>query len=255
MVKIVYQGCAYIGEYGLVRGGKAGNQTGGELRKGKWYLNERGWDVIRAHRPEVREAIARAMERAVANKHIGYDQGQRNTLIAAAKPHGYDPGLVDVDCETDCSALVHDCILFAGVPVGDFHTVNEPETLKATGEFDVLTDPLYTQHPDRLMRGDILCTPVSGHTVVILNDGAMAGVPLPVPEATTHPLLRLTSPDTTGPAVKQLQELLKSHGCEPGPIDGDFGPRTEAAVKKFQSQVHILDDGEVGPITWGKLLA
>ncbi|MBM3562447.1 MAG: peptidoglycan-binding protein [Alphaproteobacteria bacterium] len=62
-----------------------------------------------------------------------------------------------------------------------------------------------------------------------------------------------------GPAVKLLQELLKLAGSDPGPIDSDFGSKTEAAVKAFQ-QGHkdfenkpLLVDGVVGIRTWAAL--
>lgn len=50
-----------------------------------------------------------------------------------------------------------------------------------------------------------------------------------------------------GTDVEKLQKLLKIT------IDGDFGPKTEEAVKKFQKE-HKLDvDGIVGPKTWAAL--
>src|SRR5262249_52452379 len=59
----------------------------------------------------------------------------------------------------------------------------------------------------------------------------------------------------TGAAVSGLQKgLLKFGGAgsatDPGPADGTFGSRTEAAVKAYQ-QLHALqNDGVVGPRTW-----
>ncbi|MGP1384890.1 MAG: peptidoglycan-binding domain-containing protein [Thainema sp.] len=35
-----------------------------------------------------------------------------------------------------------------------------------------------------------------------------------------------------------------------GPIDGIFGPKTEAAVKVFQGEYRLVVDGIVGPQTW-----
>jgi hypothetical protein len=37
---------------------------------------------------------------------------------------------------------------------------------------------------------------------------------------------------------------------DPGPIDGNFGPRTEAAVRAYQTQQNITVDGIVGDQTW-----
>ena len=47
----------------------------------------------------------------------------------------------------------------------------------------------------------------------------------------------------------EIQTRLKSLGFDPGPLDGDWGRLTMAAVKAFQ-KAHGLDvDGIVGPIT------
>lgn len=58
--------------------------------------------------------------------------------------------------------------------------------------------------------------------------------------------LRLHS---SGPEVKALQNLLKEAGFNPGPMDGEFGPGTEQAVKAFQKSEGLLDDGIAGPRT------
>ena len=54
----------------------------------------------------------------------------------------------------------------------------------------------------------------------------------------------------SGTAVRQLQTALKEAGFDPGPIDGEFGPATETAVRAFQSEKGIAVDGVVGAITW-----
>lgn len=50
-----------------------------------------------------------------------------------------------------------------------------------------------------------------------------------------------------GDDVKTLQKIL---GIT---VDGDFGPRTEAAVKRFQGMQGLHADGVVGPATWRAL--
>jgi GH24 family phage-related lysozyme (muramidase) len=65
------------------------------------------------------------------------------------------------------------------------------------------------------------------------------------------PMLREGS---DGQHVKRLQILLAAKGFSPGPADGDFGPMTEQAVKRFQRTRGLEVDGIVGPRTWAALL-
>jgi peptidoglycan hydrolase-like protein with peptidoglycan-binding domain len=55
---------------------------------------------------------------------------------------------------------------------------------------------------------------------------------------------------STGAKVKELQQLLKSKGFNPGPIDGSFGSGTVRAVISFQKYKGLDADGVVGPMTW-----
>lgn len=75
---------------------------------------------------------------------------------------------------------------------------------------------------------------------------------VPRPPTTQLPTLRRGS---TGPYVTFLQARLTDLGFSPGPVDGVFGPQTEAAVKAFQSAYQLAVDGIVGPQTWGALLS
>ncbi|MFP2930943.1 peptidoglycan-binding protein [Pyxidicoccus sp. 3LG] len=54
---------------------------------------------------------------------------------------------------------------------------------------------------------------------------------------------------SSGQAVKTLQKSLEKLGYELGAVDGEFGPRTEAAVKRFQTKHNLEADGIVGPKT------
>jgi peptidoglycan hydrolase-like protein with peptidoglycan-binding domain len=53
--------------------------------------------------------------------------------------------------------------------------------------------------------------------------------------------------------VTELQNLLKRAGVPVGPVDGDFGPMTTAAVKRFQTSRGLPVDGIVGTGTWNAL--
>lgn len=57
-----------------------------------------------------------------------------------------------------------------------------------------------------------------------------------------------------GSHVIELQRLLAEDNVSPGPIDGAFGPATEAAVRVFQKRHGLTVDGVVGPATWRALL-
>jgi peptidoglycan hydrolase-like protein with peptidoglycan-binding domain len=49
--------------------------------------------------------------------------------------------------------------------------------------------------------------------------------------------------------IKELQQALTTAGYDPGPADGTFGRRTEAAVVAFQEANGLSVDGRVGPET------
>lgn len=77
--------------------------------------------------------------------------------------------------------------------------------------------------------------------------------PPEVPPETSEPIPPDYSKPTTrrgdfGPYVLQIQTALSAT-----PLDSDFGPITEDAVKKFQFEQGLESDGIVGPLTWGAL--
>ena len=181
---MVIIGSARIDENGHASGGQAGDQNGKEVSTQQYYLHEKGWNVLRAKEPQVREAIAQNMTWACANNNIGYDQGQNQTLYQTAKPVGFNCSLVGTPCETDCARLVRVCVLYAGVNVADFYTGNEKEALLATDAFDLVNVKL----PEELLRGDILVTKTKGHTVVVLTNGANAQPKQPISTPTEYKL-------------------------------------------------------------------
>lgn len=68
---------------------------------------------------------------------------------------------------------------------------------------------------------------------------------IPVADANAQPTLRRGS---EGDAVEKLQELIDVRA------DGDFGPKTEAALRGWQRRRALTADGICGPKTWAKLL-
>jgi peptidoglycan DL-endopeptidase CwlO len=85
--------------------------------------------------------------------------------------------------------------------------------------------------------------------------------PTTVPGATTTAAGRVVSNPSasvhlgdSGSGVKQIQTALVNHGYKVA-VDGQFGPQTAQAVKDFQKQNGLTQDGVVGPLTWAKLQA
>lgn len=64
--------------------------------------------------------------------------------------------------------------------------------------------------------------------------------------------VRLSINDTWG--TLQYQYILQDLGYYSGNVDGDHGPETDAAVRKFQSDKSLLVDGVVGDDTWAALI-
>lgn len=74
-------------------------------------------------------------------------------------------------------------------------------------------------------------------------------LPLP-PGGIHHPVLAIGS---RGPAVLELQAHLNTVSHSGLVTDGNFGPRTKAAVVGFQTFFKLGADGIAGPKTWGML--
>jgi len=73
------------------------------------------------------------------------------------------------------------------------------------------------------------------------------------PNPTLPKLTRILRWGTKGDDVKALQQVLNKLGFDAGDVDGEFENNTEEAVKAFQLKAGLMVDGEVGPMTWGKL--
>ena len=238
----VYIGSARIDERGQISNGAAGDQTGNEVAYQPWYLHSKGWVVLRAKDPAIRNKIGYAMKAACDNNNIGYDQSNRLGLYESVKNCGFDPAKCSVLTETDCSALVRVCVCYAsGRNIPNFNTASELSVLKATGLFDVYTDDDHCKSSSNLLFGDILVTKTQGHTVVVISG-----------TNSTNSDNGYLKRGSKGDRVRELQTKLNKVGSNIA-VDGSFGPATENAVKEFQKNYGLAVDGIVGPNTTKKL--
>lgn len=85
-----------------------------------------------------------------------------------------------------------------------------------------------------------------------IPNGLYDGGDVPVPEPSGKPTLRRGD---SGPYVTLAQTELINRGYDLGSYgaDGKFGARTEAAVKQFQQDWDLKQDGIIGPTTWSYL--
>jgi peptidoglycan hydrolase-like protein with peptidoglycan-binding domain len=92
--------------------------------------------------------------------------------------------------------------------------------------------------------------PVGNETPELIGIDVKLKSPTAVLSAISFP--PLLARGSKGSVVSALQKALKifDPSADPGPIDGDFGPRTETAVRAYQSFQSITVDGIVGHETW-----
>jgi len=108
--------------------------------------------------------------------------------------------------------------------------------VRQRGKWDITWLPGMEAPGDPIDVGDVLRAKISA----ALGQG----------EAVSMPTLRRGA---KGELVRRLQAALRGAGFGPAKIDGDFGPATDAAVRRFQSAKGLWPDGIVGPKTWAKL--
>ena len=115
-------------------------------------------------------------------------------------------------------------------------------------------------HQDGLYRGpiDAVQGPKTVHAVRIFQRRhrlAVDGIAGPRTRAALGPRgrplfgARVIRRGTRGFDVGVLQFLLRRHGLQVGPLDGTFGRRTAAAVRRFQQRSGLRPDAIVGPRT------
>ena len=65
--------------------------------------------------------------------------------------------------------------------------------------------------------------------------------------------ITVSKSDMASVSKKQIQTALKNAGYYSGPVDGKVGQLTTAAIKQFQKDNGLKEDGVVGVQTWSRL--
>lgn len=90
--------------------------------------------------------------------------------------------------------------------------------------------------------------------IAVKVDKPSAGTPAPAPAEKTFSInLIQLHKGSKGEQVRALQKNLNGHGFDCGTADGDFGTKTDAAVRAFQSANGLTADGYAGQNTYKKL--
>lgn len=166
---MIYIGSARIDENGKAKGGKLGDQkqsnsttldTKGEVSEQQMYNHSKGWKVYRPKKVAHANLLADKMRTACCNINIGYDQGNRLSIMSKGTT-------ASVPCECDCSSLVRLCILEAtGLDLGNFTTATEKNILTKSGLFESAFDYV-SQTKTPVYDGDVLVTKTKGHTAIV----------------------------------------------------------------------------------------
>lgn len=240
-------GGASIDENGHAYGGKAGDQNGREVYKKNWYKHPKGWVVLRPNDPTDAEIIASTMDDICDNDYIGYDQYQRTSLLKLGLANGWNAAIINSKTECDCSKAIQFCLFAAGIKAGTwddgFRTGNMIPTMMATGRFTKLTESKYVNSSANLKRGDVLVTKTSGHTVAVITDGVNISRKLG-----DRPLRKGSSGDDVKCFQNDLKILgygsfLGKWGENKDGCDGDYGNDTMKAVKAFEKDHGLTQDG------------
>lgn len=251
-------GWASIDERGRAHGGRAGDQTGKEVKVGGWYYFGQT-QVVRWEDRSKASLFANCIKSMCLNALIGYDQSDRTTLYTALKKVGWNANRISTKVECDCSELVVcgvNCTFGKALLSSALYTGNLASGLMATGHFKLYTGSKYCKSDSYLKKGDIIIKPY-GHVIVALDDGALAGQKSPTTgkRAVAEPVLYK---GCTGSQVKKLQGNLNAVGArahgERLELDGSFGALTKEAVKNFQRAEKITVDGSYGKQTYKHML-
>lgn len=232
-------GHASIDENGKIAGGREGDQTGKEICTREWY--NKPWNVyLECTDPTIANIASRYMEEICADPNYGYDQGQRTTGYTSIinnnnKVHG-------AKGEFDCSSLIATCYKLAGLDISVNNTTRTLRTaLLATGKFIAYDNMSHLSTGANSKRGGVYLSE-GHHVVMVLQNGTTKKEnPYQMPND-------VVEFGELGISVRWVQWALNQAGFVVK-IDGEFGSKTDKAVKEYQKSHGLTVDGKVGPAT------
>lgn len=182
--------------------------------------------------------------------HIGY-RGPAATWGAGGNVRGAASRRYSNEAERAFSSAFYAGVEFDYAPfLGK--TARPPEADNAPGAVPYAGDPFGVsaskatiEIPDPRLRAEVMSQPAFGAQGA--RDG---GMPEPVSTAALGATIidngQFLRRGSKGDATAEWQSFLNSQGFDLA-VDGDFGRRTRAATKRWQSMVEIEADGVVGP--------
>jgi D-Tyr-tRNAtyr deacylase len=90
---------------------------------------------------------------------------------------------------------------------------------------------------------------------LVFSIGALAATPFTGlhPEEAHPDSTEQVSPSESSGLIKQLQQKLHQHGFDAGPVNGDFGAKTQAALAQFQLNQALPASGTLDDATMAAL--
>lgn len=237
-------GHASIDENGNVSGGTIGDQTKKEICVRDWY--SKPWNVyLECTDATVANKAATILEQICADSNYGYDQYERLTGYTSILKNGGK--VLGGKGEFDCSSLVSSAYSLTGINISVANTTRSlRRALLQTGIFVEYGDSMHLTSGKYSKRGGIYLKEGS-HVVMVLTN---------VPDKKVNPYVEPTTNvvfGETGISVRWVQWELIQLGY-PLTLDGEFGSKTDRAVKDFQVKEHLIVDGIVGKSTRKALL-
>lgn len=171
--------CAWasIGENGKITGGKAGDQTGKEVKCGSIY-NFGQTMVYRCKDRDIALAIGAAAKGIANNDCFGYNQATRKSAYIELQKVNWVVSDVKTLCDIDCSELAVCAVNIAyKLPLisSNVYSGNIGNALMSTGYFTELKSSKYLGQSEYIQCGDIIVAPCK-HVIVAYTDGSKANI-------------------------------------------------------------------------------